>query len=350
MSFRDEASIVRRRRASTSYAEVMKRLAAVLFLLLATTAIAPSARADDNDDEARRTFREGATLIEQAEWASAVAAFEKSLALKPHALTLYNIGVCQRFLGRYTLARETLRAALKRAEGTSELATMFVDQAKTYLAEIDGKLAHLVVTVTPPDTRIAVDGRRLAPVADRDNVFVAGIAEAGEAQPVGKAKFEVIVDPRPTVLTFVMPGYNTIEIRRDPKPGSTEEVPVSMSEQPAQIRIASNVPKAVVRVDGVDVGLAPVLVTRPPGQRLVSVTTDGYVPYESKVTLKPGQTFPLDAQLSPEKQPLTKKWWFWTAAAAVVIGAGVTTYLIVRPAPSRPDPNSGGLGWLATVH
>jgi hypothetical protein len=319
-------------------------------VLLALVAFAPSTRADDKEDEARRAFREGAALVEQTEWASAVAAFEKSLVARPHALTLYNIGVCQRFLGRYTLARETLRAALKRADGTNELATLFVDQAKTYLTEIDAKLARLVVTVTPADTRIAVDGRPLTPLADHDGVFVAGIAEAGEPQSVGTASFEVVVDPRPAVLTFVMPGYDTIEIRRDPKPGSREEVPVSMAEQPAQIKIASNVPKAIVRVDGVDVGLAPVVVTRPPGVRLESVTTDGYVPYESKVTLKPGQTFPLDAQLALEKQPLTKKWWFWTVAAAVVIGAGVTTYFIVRPAPTRPDPDAGGLGWVANVH
>jgi hypothetical protein len=313
--------------------------------------LASGARADGAtpDDDARAAFKEGAALIDQAEWASAIGAFERSFAAKPHALTLYNIGVCQRFLGRYTLARETLRAALRRDESAHELAAFFADQARAYLAEIDGKLAHLRLVLDPPGTRVAVDGRPLAPIAGRDDAFVAGVADAGEPKSLGRRAFEVVLDPRPTVLTFSLPGYDTIEVRRDPKPGSTEEVPVSMSEQPARIRVASNVPRAVVRVDGVDVGLAPVTVTRPPGVRLVSVSTKGYVPFESKLTLKPGQTFPLDARLAPEKQPLTKKWWFWTVAAAVVAGAGLTTYFVVRPAPERPAPDAGGLGWLADV-
>jgi tetratricopeptide (TPR) repeat protein len=81
---------------------------------------ARQAHADDSD-AARVSFREGAALVDKAEWASALSSFERSLSIRPHALTLYNIGVCQRFLGRYTLARETLRQALERADGTAEM-------------------------------------------------------------------------------------------------------------------------------------------------------------------------------------------------------------------------------------
>jgi hypothetical protein len=324
-----------------------KALAGVVLLLVLASG---SARAEGTDDDARAAFKEGAAFVERSEWAAALTSFEKSLAAKPHALTMYNIGVCQRFLGRYTLARQTLNAALERGKTTNELPAMFVDTARDYLKEIEKNLARFAVTVSPIETRVAVDGRPLAPAVGRDDLFIAGIADAGEARPAGKASFEIETDARATVLTFTLEGHDTIEIRREPKPGSREEIPVSMTEQPAQIRIASNVPRAVVRVDGVDVGLSPVIVTRPPGVRVVTVATDGYVPYESKVTLKPGQSVPLDAQLSPEKQPLTKKWWFWAGAVAIVAGAGLTTYFIVRPAPSRPEPDHGGLGWLAEVH
>jgi hypothetical protein len=151
------------------------------------------------------------------------------------------------------------------------------------------------------------------------------------------------------VLTFSLDGYDTIEMRKDPKPGSREELSVSMAEQPAQLKIGSNVRGAVVRVDNVDVGLTPVIVSRPPGVRLVTVTMDGYEPYESKLSLRPGQAVPIDANLSPEKVPLTKKWWFWAGTAALVAGVGLATYFIVRPDPERPAPQAGGLGWLAEV-
>lgn len=320
-------------------------------LALAVSLVARSAGASERegDDEARAAFREGALFVEQTEWASAVGAFERSLALRPHALTIYNIGVCQRFLGRYTLARETLRTSLERAAETGELAELFVDSAKTYLAEMDEKLARVVVTVTPASTRVAVDGRPLAPSPGAPGVFVAGIAQAGQGRTVGASRFEVLVDPRSTVFTFAMDGYDTIEIRRDLKPGVREELPVSMALQPAQIRIAANVASSVVRVDGVDVGLSPVVVTRPPGVRVVSVRSEGYVPYESKVTLKPGQSVPLDARLELETPAITKKWWFWTAAAAVAAAVGVTTYMVAREPPARPGTDAGGLGWIAEV-
>jgi hypothetical protein len=317
-------------------------------VILAFVSILGAARAEDAEDPARKAFREGAALVEQAEWSAALAAFERSNGAKPHALTQYNIAVCQRFLGRYTLAQATLKAALARNQGKEEMPALFVDQARAYQREIDQKLARVTVALTPPSARVAVEGRPLAP--DESGGFVAGVAEAGEAKALNVARFEVLVDPRPTVFTFSLDGYDTIEIRKDLRAGAREELPVSMTEQPAQIRVASNVPEAIVRVDGVDVGLAPVTITRPPGARVVWVAKDGYVPYESKLALRPGQSLPLDAKLAPEKTPITKKWWFWAASAVVLAGVGVGTYFVVRPGPTRPEPNAGGLGWIAEVH
>lgn len=324
------------------------RIALILVALMAFFAPVREARADQAADDARVAFREGAALIEQAEWATALGAFERSLALRPHALTLYNIGVCQRFLGRATLAQQTLRKALTRAESSGEMPALFLDQTRAYIAEVEAKLAHLTIRVTPRTTRVAVDGRALVP-ADQPGVFVAGVAEPGEAKPAGAEVLDVIVDPRAIVLTFSLDGHDTIEIRKDVKPGSREEVPVSMTEQPAQIRIASSVVGSIVRVDGVDVGIAPVVVSRPPGERLVSISSAGFVPYESKLTLRAGQLVPLDAQLLPEKTPITKKWWFWTGSAVLLAGVGVATYFLVRPTPQRPDTDRGGLGWAAEV-
>ncbi len=322
---------------------------AVLFAILTTS---HRCLADDTPagaSEAQKAFKEGAELVEAAEWSAAILAFERSRAAREHALTLYNIGVCQRFLGRYTLARETFKAALARGQSTGEMSALFIDQGNAYLKEIEGKLARFSITLEPKSARVAIEGRPLTPSPGQPNVFVAGTAESGEGKPLELTRFEVLVDPRPMVLTFSLDGYDTIELPKNPKGGSHEEVSVSMSQQPSQLKVASNVPGAVVRVDGVDVGLTPVLVSRPPGIRVVSVTHEGYVPYESKLTLPPGKSIPIDARLEVEKVPVTKKWWFWTASGVALVGVGLLTYFIVRPAPERPDPNAGGLGWLAEV-
>jgi hypothetical protein len=327
----------------------MRLAPSLLLISLLLVGASPAAADAPPDDTARAAFREGAQLIEQSEWARALGAFERSYAAKPHALTLYNIAVCQRYIGSYTLARETLEKALARHDVSKEMPDLFVSQARTYLEEINGKLARVAVTLTPKMARVAVEGRPVSPVTGKDGVFVAGVAEAGAATSVERERFEIVVDPRPIVLTFSLDGYDTIEIRREAKPGSRETVEVSMAEQPASIRVASNVKSAIVRVDGVDVGIVPVAVSRPPGKRLISVTSEGYVPYESKIDLRPGQTYPFDARLAPEKPALTKQWWFWAGAVATVATAGVITYYAVRPDPTRPDPNGGKLGWVAEV-
>lgn len=329
----------------------LSRLVLLAVVACALTLAPRRAAADDPppDDPARVAFREGAQLIEQAEWARALAAFERSHAARPHDLTLYNIGVCQRYLGNYTLARQTLARALASNESSRAMPELFVSQARTYLDEMNAKLARLVVTLKPRTALVAVEGRPLTRAPGSEDAFIAGVAPTGAPTSVALDRFEIVVDPRPVVLTFSLEGHDTIELRREPKPGSREAVDVSMTEQPAQMRIGSNVPNAVVQVDGVDVGIAPLLVSRPPGVRLVTITSGGYTPYESKVTLKPGQLVPLDATLTPEKTPVTKRWWFWSGIAAAVLTAGVVTYFAVRPEPTRPEADPGKLGWVAEV-
>src|SRR6187402_143183 len=59
--------------------------------------------------KARELFVRGTTLVQSAQWAEALDAFEQSAALRPHPITTYNIGACERALGRYTVARERLQ-------------------------------------------------------------------------------------------------------------------------------------------------------------------------------------------------------------------------------------------------
>ena len=55
------------------------------------------------------------------------------------------------------------------------------------------------------------------------------------------------------------------------------------------------------------------------------------------------------ATLKLHKPSIVTRWWFWTAAAAVVAGATITTYALTRPAPERPPLDGGGLGWAVRV-
>lgn len=302
--------------------------------------------ADETTQKARETFKEGAALVEQSEWAAALVAFEKSYALKPYTLTLYNIGVCQRFLGRYTLAAATFRKTIDQNKRAQDMPQVFADQASAYLEEITRKLAHVTITLQPANAATAIDGVPLEPSGGNADEFVAGVAPAGEPKVVGNGKLAVIVDPGSHVFTFQLEGHDTIDMRRDLKPGASEELTVSLTEQDAELFIDANRQKSVVRVDDVDVGLTPVRVVRPPGAHVVTVAREGFVTYKSSVSLRPGQHLKLAADLPVEKVPITKTWWFWTAAVGVVASGALVTWAVTRPDPQPPPYDRGTTGWL----
>jgi hypothetical protein len=301
-------------------------------LLAAALVLGPSlARADDDTTTRARTEFVAATdHVKNARWGEALAAFERSAELRPHPLTTFNIGACERALGRYTRARGTLEKALAAndAGGKHELAPSFVADAKKWIEDIDRVLVHATIVVRPLDATLLVDG---API-EKENGPIA-----------------LVLDPGTHVFSLSRAGFVNGIVNKTFAPGSSPEVVLDLQSLPATLRIAADRGGSVVAVDELDVGVAPVQVTRPAGTYSVIVRKPGFVTYQSKVKVGPGEEPAILATLPEETTPVTKKWWFWTAAAAVVTGAAVGTYFLTRPDPERPAPNGGALGWVVTV-
>lgn len=312
-----------------------------------------SSLASADDDEltkrARAEYVAGQKEVEQQHWGEALAAFERSLAVRPHALTIYNIGVCERNLGRYTRARRTLKAAVDRnaASSGNELAASYLEETKGYLALIDQTLARIEVTIEPADATLQVDGRPL--FVDESGSLVAGIEAPGPGKIPTKARFSLLVDPGTHVFTLTRQGFSTLNVSKTWGATSKDHLELSATKMPARIRVRSDREGSVVRVGGVDVGIAPVEIDRPAGSYDVVVTKVGFVTYKSSVSVRPGEQADLSATLREETIPLTSKWWFWTAASVVVTGAAVGTYYLTRPAPTRSPADGGGLGWVVNV-
>jgi hypothetical protein len=326
---------------------------------LALVATVPAARATPPPAEtpevtasARREFVAGTDFVHKAQWAEALAAFERSAKLRPHAVTTYNIGACQRALGRYALARKTLRQALvqNEAAGNSLLPEGLVAEIVAYVHQINDLLASAEVTLDPPGAAIAVDGRPLE-AGERGEatppVLVAGVRDpgAGETPPV--AAFKLVLDPGVHVITISRKGYADAVVNRTFAPSSTITLPLVLDRLPATLHITSNRPDAVVTVNGADVGTAPVDVSRPGGSYRVVVARTGFLTYETQVNVQPGQEVDLRASLPEETHPITKQWWFWTASLVVVAGAVTATYFATRSTPEAATPplQCGGLGW-----
>lgn len=309
--------------------------------------------------QARAAFKKGSDLVGKAQWAEALASFEESDKLRHHAVTTYNIGACQRAMGRYLQAKTTLNAALEehKAKG-KQLPENLVIDSKAYIDEIDRLLVKLDMTIAPADAALAVDGRPLQKAPDDagqkspgTNVFFAGILPPGKGEALPVDHVAVVMDPGVHVFTLSRKGFNDVVINKTYAPGAAEPLKLELDKLPGTIRISSNRDAATVMLANVDVGVAPVNLTRPGGTYDVRVVKDGFVPYKAALKLNAGEEATLNADLQPESKPIYKEWWFWAGAAAVVAGITVTTYFLARsdPEPTRPPLDRGGLGWVVTA-
>ena len=302
--------------------------------------------------QARLLYLEGLKHVRDAHWGEALVSFQRSRMLRPHALTTYNIGACERALGHYTRARQELTRAL--AENTeSQLPADIVADAAVFLDELERLLVHLTLVVEPVGTSLTFDGRPLERVASASGSasFVAGVLPPGRGHALAARQVQVVADPGAHVITLSRQGYGDIVLNKSYRPGQNAVERLALAELPATIRVSSNERFATVSVNGKDVGVAPVDVLRPAGLYRVDVTKAGFVHYSADVRVMAGEESALRSTLVKEKPSVLGKWWFWTAAAAVAGGVATATFFATRddtPGPRAPL-DGGTLGWVAQL-
>jgi hypothetical protein len=308
--------------------------------LLCLILIAPRAHAEENEArlaEARQLFQSGTQLVKAAQWYEALGAFERSGQLRPHPVTTFNVALCERALGRYTRAK----ARFEQASADSTVPAALAEEMRTYVRELDGLLVRASVELEPADAAIAVDGRPL-------QAGVAGLADSGKGTAAPGARFELIADPGAHLVVLSRPGYGDAVVRVSWKPGERATLPLKLDRLPALLKVSSNARRAVVTVDGIDVGVAPLELSRPPGRYRVALRGPGMLPYRTEVTLAPGQELKLEGLLAPERTSIVKKWWFWTSIGAALTGVALAGYFGARAAET-PPLDGGGLQWVVTL-
>jgi hypothetical protein len=308
---------------------------------------------DSVTDRARAEYVSGQALVAKQQWGEALAAFERSLELRPHALTLFNLGVCERNLGHYTRARlDFYRATARQAgPGAGELSKNYLDDIAAYEAEIEPLIARIHLVIVPADAALQVDGRPLAgdELVQSARSMAAGILAPGPGLPIPGGEADVALDPGQHVFTLTRTGFASAVLSRAFRAGEQSPLRIEADLLPATLHVRADRAAAVVRIGGYDVGMAPVEVSRPGGIYDVEVARTGFVTYRGRINARPGESFDLEAHLPEQPIPLTQKWWFWTAIGVVVTGAALSTYYLTRPAPTRPEADGGGLGWVAHI-
>lgn len=168
--------------------------------------------------EARELFRKGVEFAVAGRWQDALSAFERSGRLRPHVVTTYNVGFCERKLGRYTRAARAFAVALEQgnAARVSALPAELEAAARKWLREIDALLATVSVTVESSDTLLLVDGRPLAFAGSRGArpVALGSALDPGAPERVPSVDFDVRLDPGTHVFRFFVSGRKEWEIVR----------------------------------------------------------------------------------------------------------------------------------------
>ncbi len=136
---------------------------------------------------------------------------------------------------------------------------------------------------------------------------------------------------------------------------------VALRQRVATVRVVVDQEGARVLFRATVVGtsplVTPVRVNRGPAR--IEVEKDGFVPFVLERDLAGGQETTVRVSLVPKATPaiaerpardgderpsVFTRWWFWTAAGAVVAGAAVVTYVATRPSP----PREGDIGQLTS--
>jgi hypothetical protein len=184
--------------------------------------------------QARALFNEGTDKAHRGEWSLALAAFQRSWALHPHAVTAYNIGYCERALGRYTRARKMFGEAFAEsaAHGGVELPQEQAAAAKTYLAELERLIARAVISVSPEGASIVVDGSPLerGDASGPRPVVWAGTRAPGEGEAVPASTFELQIDPGAHVFVLSKVGYVEHVSTHEFQPGIVTNIELTLSE------------------------------------------------------------------------------------------------------------------------
>jgi hypothetical protein len=169
---------------------------------------------------------------------------------------------------------------------------------------------------------------------------------------------ELQVDPGEHVFTFTAAGQPPLTVtlvlaageksRREQvvvgarsavaPPGSAES---TSRGNVSQITVASDA-QAAISIDGKPVGKGRFDGPEAPGPHEVSVTETGMRPYRAEVDLRDGETRTLDIALEPAHGSAL---WPWIAGgAALVAGAAVGGYFLLKPHDQNGPAPSGQLG------
>jgi hypothetical protein len=274
----------------------------------------------DPELEARRLFQDSVGLLQDGRYRDALDVLERARALREVPAVLYNLALAQRGVGRLHDAIATLRRyeaiAADRLDESRRAAV------RTLITQMQADFAHVTIRVRGVGVRVSIDG----------NVIPRDALDA-----------PIEIDPLPHVFRADGNGLRAVELSREPT--SRQNLEVELAPERIQVitslTVSAPVRTADIFVDGVQAGTGSYESEMRPGRHEVAVRARGYLPYETLVMLRPGQSVFLQARLAPNAPWYANRWlWLGLGAVSVAATTGVIWYGLSGPEP----PATGNTG------
>src|SRR5688500_10431398 len=130
---------------------MVNRLLFALSMGFALFAVDAVAHAQDQE-QARRLFEQGLEAADRQQWQQAVEHFRQSRAIMDRPSTAYNLAVALENTGRVREALEALADYFRMANAAESRYA----QATALRSELDARIGHVVLTITPDSARVEV--------------------------------------------------------------------------------------------------------------------------------------------------------------------------------------------------
>jgi hypothetical protein len=255
---------------------------ALLGAALVMSAASPSSADEDAMTEAAMRFQKGVELFEEGENEAALAEFHWAYSLKPHFAVLYNIAQCYYAIGRHDKALEYFSRYLD--EGTGQIPGKRVDEVEQAIAHLLELMAEVAVSSIPEGAKVLVDGKVLG------------------TTPFGKP---VHVPAGPHTIEVALTGYLPVQedVILTGGQSLTKIVKLKEDKREGILTVTATAPKAIVWIDGREMGPAPWSGPLAVGEHTVVVKAPGHHDATRPVVVMPDEQRAINVEMAIKGTP-----------------------------------------------
>lgn len=277
---------------------------------------------DSLSGAAKEAYDAAVVLLNNKDCGRAIAKYRQAYDLSQDPRLLFDIAVCERDLRAYAQMQELLLRYEREAGG--EMSAGQRADVEAALAAIHNLVGTVHLTVSEEGAEVTVDSE-LVGTTPLATPLVVDLGQ--HALSVKKAGFD------PAARAIEIPGGDetTIEITLVPR------------TRPALLRVAAD-PGATIVIDKREIVHGSFDGALAPGAHDVQVTEVGKRDYQTRIVLGDGEARSL--QVTLENEHRTTLWPWIAGGVAVVVGASVGGYFLLRQQDTR---GAGPQGQIPSV-